>query len=167
MKLKLITAVAALVASAFASAGELDGKGYICEAGYGSQKHVWSPWFRDGHVFVSAINPPARGEEPVLQVATVGWEYSAVGELVSFDRYFLNRKTLRIGQENRSPHSASYGDISWSHQCEEAASLDSFRATMEREFARKKIANTCRKEPTEKLAILCFAEATGETAKEG
>ena len=100
MKLKLLTAVAALVASAAASAGELDGKGYICKVGSGVQTMIWSPWFQDGQVFVSAIMPPVRGEEPELQVQTVGSEYSAVGDLVSWGRptgitYYFDPKTCR------------------------------------------------------------------------
>ena len=161
MKSKLLIAIAALVVSTSASAGELDGSQYICKVwqgwGHPTMQIVWSPSFRDGRVNLSTIMPPRPGKEPELQVFTgePGSEYSVAGDVVSFAYYFFNRKTLQIGQENKSPHSESYGEISWFMPCKEMASLDSANAAMEEELAEAKINATCRKEPTEQEEILC------------
>ena len=134
MKLKLITAVAALVASAFASAGELDGSTLICRDG---TRNTVGTEFRDGHAIAWWM---PKGSIPLKQYYQ--GEYSVSTDQVRWppsDDYrksdvILDRETLRLGGENQVDNSMGpKGTMIWNMQCEWVESLDILKATVEAE----------------------------------
>jgi hypothetical protein len=129
MKLKLITAVAAMVASVSTIAGELDGSGLICRIG---TQHIIGWEFRDGHAISWWINPKDLARR--LEQYDMG-EYSVSTDQVRWPpEWILDRETFRLGGENQVDNSMGpKGTMIWFHQCEVAESLDILRATVEAE----------------------------------
>ena len=125
--MRLLIAIAALVASVSASAGELDGKGIKC---------VLVDWidpilvsFQDGvatHFVLSMGGTKAvievdkfGGGEYTVSPSKVEWPHS-----LSDDGLVLDRTTLMLGYTN-------YGELRNAGQCEVYTSLSDFEAMME------------------------------------
>ena len=137
-------AIAALVASVSASAGELDGKAISCDNGRqnlefrGGRVVSWYVWGGGGILGDARI---VEDDEPPAYYAltnTVIWSsYIAAGELLSRDGepslasttgYTLDRKTLALEVKEEK----SDGKIrEWIHQCEVYSSMTDFKAMLE------------------------------------
>ena len=134
--MKLWIAIAALVASVSASAGELDGSNLICRMGAANTSGTE---FRDGHVIAWWIDP--NGSERELKPYD-GGEYSISTDQIRWpplDEWgrgdvIVDRETLRLGGENQRDNSMGpKGTLIWIAQCEWVESLDILKATVEAE----------------------------------
>lgn len=125
MKLKLLTAVAALVASVPASAGELDGRALICIPDFEPRPIGFE--FRDGRAI--GWNVVSIESKAVIEEFGPGEKYettSTSADWWGLD-WYLDRKTLRLNYIFRSKESPAV----YKYQCDVAASLNSFRETLE------------------------------------
>lgn len=136
MKLKPFAAVAALVASGSASAGELDGSHLICRMG---TANTTGTEFKDGRVIAWWIDP--NGSERELKQYD-GGEYSVSSDQIrwpplddwSKSDVIVDREALRLGGENQVDNSMGpKGTMIWDSQCEWVESLDILKATVEAE----------------------------------
>ena len=125
-----LIAVAALVASVSVSAGELDGKGLICKPDEESTPFGFE--FSDGRAIGWSVERHEFESKAVIEEFGSGKEYRTTPtrafwwEIGHQEVYQLDRKTLRL----RWVPGAMELEAK-EYQCEVAASLDSFRATLE------------------------------------
>jgi hypothetical protein len=128
--MKSLTAIAALVASVSASAGELDGKALLCLE-KNPEASLSGYFFRDGKVFYSVLQ---KGEE-LGDVVVNEWEmadsYHVGIDTVRWQKYpdrpkwetVLDRKTLEIKY--------TWGSTVQEWICEVAESMEAYHQTLE------------------------------------
>ena len=126
--MRLLIAIATLLASVAVSAGELDGKALICKS-----TEDWSLYweFKDGTAIGTEI--VTRGSKAVADEFGGFADKTYVTrptEVIWWKTYHLHRATLVAEYKD--------GDVAYfEDQCELATSLDSFRATRETERLEK------------------------------
>ena len=136
--MRSLIAIAALVASVSASAGELDGSTLICRMGTPASigmENTSGTEFRDGRA-IGWWMP--RGSVPIKQF-DVG-EYSVSTDQVRWppgdglSDVILDRETLLLGEEStRDSQWGPKGTMIWTMQCEWVESLDILKRTVEHE----------------------------------
>ena len=120
-----LIAIAALVASVSASAGELDGKGIICH----SEKSVTGEpewyWFAQGRVTQSNLGTNGtKAEVLALDLGEYGTEPTMVRWRSDSMQHKLDRRTL-------IHRASSYGEEYWVSQCEVAESWEVMRESIQ------------------------------------
>lgn len=128
MRLKILTAIAALLASVSAFTGELDGKAIICMPEKTTTGEPEWYEFKDGEAI--QFNLGTRGTTAKVLRMSHG-EYEAEPTIVTWGETSITHRLDRVTLEHTMSSSIKGDGFVWRTQCEVAESLEAFTGSIE------------------------------------